>query len=111
MAKMMKPIRNDSGVASHNHRHQHHCDCYEESNDKGDNYYDGCFQIISTEDGHICGPNETGEVCIKGPMLMKGYLNRPKESADMIDSDGFLHTGMWPLLISKKYTIFIGTAC
>ena len=36
---------------------------------------------------------EKGEVCIKGPQVMKGYWKRPKETADVFTSDGYLRTG------------------
>jgi long-chain acyl-CoA synthetase len=36
---------------------------------------------------------ETGEVCIRGPILMKGYWNKPEATAEAIDLEGWLHTG------------------
>jgi len=36
---------------------------------------------------------ETGEVCIRGPILMKGYWNKPEATAEAIDPEGWLHTG------------------
>ena len=34
-----------------------------------------------------------GELCAKGPNVMIGYYNRPEETAQVIDKDGFIHTG------------------
>lgn len=34
-----------------------------------------------------------GEICVKGPMVMLGYYNAPEATADVIDGDGFFHTG------------------
>jgi len=34
-----------------------------------------------------------GELCAKGPNLMQGYYNRPEETAEVIDDEGFIHTG------------------
>lgn len=34
-----------------------------------------------------------GELCAKGPNVMSGYYNRPEETADVIDKDGYIHTG------------------
>jgi long-chain acyl-CoA synthetase len=35
----------------------------------------------------------TGEICIRGPQVMKGYWQRPDETAKVLDKEGFLHTG------------------
>ncbi len=34
-----------------------------------------------------------GEICLRGPQVMKGYWNRPDETEKVMDKDGFLHTG------------------
>lgn len=44
------------------------------------------------EDGNEVGPGEPGELCVRGPQIMKGYWNRPEETAKTI-SDGWLLTG------------------
>jgi len=36
---------------------------------------------------------QPGEICIKGPQVMKGYWQRPEETAKAIDAGGYLHTG------------------
>ncbi|WP_145910832.1 AMP-binding protein [Kitasatospora viridis] len=43
--------------------------------------------------GTDLGTGETGEVLIRGPQVMKGYLGRPAETDAMVDADGWLHTG------------------
>ena len=50
-------------------------------------------KIADLESGKALGPNERGEVCVRGPQVMRGYLNRPDATAQTIDADGWLHTG------------------
>ena len=48
---------------------------------------------IKGEDGAMLPIGEVGELCIRGPQVMKGYWNRPEDTAGAIDADGWLHTG------------------
>src|SRR5207344_1049773 len=50
-------------------------------------------KIVNLVTGHDVGPGELGEVCMRGPQIMKGYLNRPEATANMIDPEGWLHSG------------------
>ncbi len=50
-------------------------------------------KLVDPATGNDTGPNEEGEVCVRGPQNMKGYLNNPEATARTIDKDGWLHTG------------------
>ena len=50
------------------------------------------LQIVD-ENNQALSAGEHGEVCIKGPNIMKGYWNRPEATAEAIDSKGWFHSG------------------
>jgi acyl-CoA synthetase (AMP-forming)/AMP-acid ligase II len=50
-------------------------------------------QLVSVEDGSAQGLKGKGEIWIRGPQVMKGYLNRPEATAQTVDEEGWLHTG------------------
>jgi len=49
--------------------------------------------MLRDDDGNEVALGERGEICIKGPQVMAGYWNRPEETAQIIDRDGWLATG------------------
>ncbi|MEU6165247.1 AMP-binding protein [Streptomyces tanashiensis] len=52
------------------------------------------MRILSLDDpAKDAAPGEEGEIAIRGPQVMKGYLGRPDATAAMIDADGWVHTG------------------
>ncbi|HUZ86054.1 MAG TPA: AMP-binding protein [Candidatus Baltobacterales bacterium] len=50
-------------------------------------------KIVDVATGHELDRNQDGEIWIKGPQVMKGYLNNPDATKSSIDADGFFHTG------------------
>lgn len=50
-------------------------------------------RIVDLTSGEPLEVGETGEIWIRGPQVMKGYLKNPDATAAMIDKEGWLHTG------------------
>jgi acyl-CoA synthetase (AMP-forming)/AMP-acid ligase II len=50
-------------------------------------------KIVDLETGEQLGAGERGEVCVRGPQIMQGYLNNPEATARTIDVENWLHTG------------------
>ena len=50
-------------------------------------------RVVDPVSGEDVGPGERGELWIRGPQVMRGYLNNERATAETIDPDGWLHTG------------------
>jgi acyl-CoA synthetase (AMP-forming)/AMP-acid ligase II len=50
-------------------------------------------KLVDPETGNEVGPGERGELWVKGPNVMSGYLNNPEATAITLDDEGYLHTG------------------
>src|SRR4051812_5177013 len=55
------------------------------------------------DDGKAVPLGHPGEICIRGPQVMRGYWNRPEDTAKVIDSRGFFATGDIGVMGEKGY--------
>jgi acyl-CoA synthetase (AMP-forming)/AMP-acid ligase II len=51
------------------------------------------LRVVDPRTGRDLGAGEPGELWARGPQVMAGYHGRPDATAEMIDADGWLHTG------------------
>ncbi|KAF6148611.1 hypothetical protein GIB67_042570 [Kingdonia uniflora] len=51
------------------------------------------LKVVDPETGLSLSHNQPGEICIRGPQIMKGYLNDSDSTSNTIDIEGWLHTG------------------
>lgn len=58
---------------------------------------------IRDDNGKVLGIGEVGELWVQGPQVMKGYWNRPEETAKVLDSRGFVATGDMAEIDAKGY--------
>jgi len=58
---------------------------------------------LKDDDGNDVVLGEAGEICIKGPQVMKGYWNRPEETAQVMTPDGYFRTGDIGIMDEKGY--------
>jgi fatty-acyl-CoA synthase len=51
------------------------------------------LRIVAEDSRTPLGPNERGEVIMRGPNIMRGYWNKPEATAAAIDAEGWFHSG------------------
>ncbi|WP_238298096.1 AMP-binding protein, partial [Methylobacterium soli] len=62
---------------------------------------------IRREDGAPVGPDELGEIQVRGPQVMRGYYRQPEETARVLDARGFLATGDIPTMGADGYLTLV----
>jgi fatty-acyl-CoA synthase len=65
-------------------------------------------KIVDIESGATLPPGKQGELCGRGYLVMKGYYKMPEETARVIDSDGWLHTGDLAIMDENGYCKITG---
>ncbi len=56
-------------------------------------FFNTDLRLVNPETGEEVSIGEPGEICVKGPLVMEGYFNRPDATKDAIDKEGYMHTG------------------
>jgi long-chain acyl-CoA synthetase len=51
------------------------------------------LKLVDPDSGKEVPLGDPGEICCRGPLVMKGYYNKPEETKKAIDADGFMHSG------------------
>ncbi|CAI4227493.1 unnamed protein product [Auanema sp. JU1783] len=64
-------------------------------------------KIIDPATGKTLNQGERGEICVRGPTVMKGYLNRKAATEETIDKEGWLHTGDIGYVDQKGQTFIV----
>lgn len=66
------------------------------------------IKIVDPKTGKIVPRGETGEICARGYMIMRGYYNNPVATEQCIDEEGWLHTGDLGTLDENDYCKITG---
>jgi fatty-acyl-CoA synthase len=65
-------------------------------------------KIVDPKTGKIVPRGETGEICARGYMIMRGYYNNPVATDQTIDKEGWLHTGDLGTIDEEDYCKITG---
>lgn len=68
----------------------------------------GVYKTIHTSTGADLPPGETGELVVRGPLVTRGYYNKPAETAAAFTPDGWLRTGDIGHLDEQGYLVLTG---
>lgn len=66
------------------------------------------YKVIDPETGQDLPHGERGELMARGPIVTRGYYNKPEETAAALEPDGWLHTGDVGSLDAEGYLVLTG---
>ncbi|TFG03155.1 MAG: AMP-dependent synthetase [Promethearchaeota archaeon] len=61
------------------------------------------LKLVEPDTGKEVPLGDPGEICVRGPLVMQGYYNKPEETKKAIDSDGYMHTGDVGIMDEEGY--------
>ncbi len=67
-------------------------------------------KIVDAFSGEEVPVGEAGELCIRGPLVMRGYHNKPEETRNALDGDGYMHTGDIGVMDEEGYIRIVDRA-
>jgi fatty-acyl-CoA synthase len=67
-------------------------------------------RIVNVDTGEDCAPGEQGELLTRGYLVMNGYYKMEERTAEVIDEDGWLHTGDLAVMDENGYVRITGRA-
>ena len=56
-------------------------------------FFNTAIKMVDENTGEEVPVGEAGEICVAGPLVMQGYLNKPEQTKMAVDTDGYMHTG------------------
>lgn len=65
-------------------------------------------KIVDVHSGESLPPGRQGELCTRGYLVMRGYYRMPQETAEVIDAQGWLHTGDLAVMDEQGYCRITG---
>jgi long-chain acyl-CoA synthetase len=60
-------------------------------------------KLVDPSSGETVPLGDPGEICVGGPLVMKGYFNKPEATAQAIDGEGYMHTGDVGIMDDQGY--------
>ncbi len=65
------------------------------------------IKLIDPKTGKEVPVGQPGEICAKGPQIMKGYYKKPEETKKIFDADGYMHTGDVAIFDKEGYLTIV----